>query len=74
MLALMDELGLETAVLAGYDVGSRIAQRIAASAPDRVRALVIAPPLPGAGRRVLSPDATASSGTSTSTGSGSPRR
>jgi pimeloyl-ACP methyl ester carboxylesterase len=52
--ALMGELGLGPAVLAGYDVGSRVAQQIARETPDLVRALVLAPPLPGAGERVLS--------------------
>jgi pimeloyl-ACP methyl ester carboxylesterase len=57
VLGLIEELGLPAPVLAGYDVGSRVAQAIARAAPDRVRALVVAPPLPGAGRRVLSADA-----------------
>ncbi|WP_300015510.1 alpha/beta hydrolase [Pseudonocardia sp.] len=53
---LVERLSVGPAVLAGYDVGSRVAQEIAASRPDLVRALVISPPLPGAGDRVLSPD------------------
>jgi pimeloyl-ACP methyl ester carboxylesterase len=53
VLGLLDELGLRAAVLAGYDIGSRIAQAVARAAPDRVRALVLSPPLPGAGDRVL---------------------
>ena len=57
VLGLLDELGLTAVVVAGYDVGSRVAQRIAHDAPDRIRALVVAPPLPGAGERVLGPDA-----------------
>ena len=57
VLGLMDELGIESAVIAGYDIGSRTAQQMAASAPGRVRALVVSPPVPGAGRRVLSADA-----------------
>jgi pimeloyl-ACP methyl ester carboxylesterase len=57
VLGLLDELGLDAAVLAGYDVGSRVAQAIAGAAPDSVRALVLAPPLPGAGDRVLTPAA-----------------
>jgi len=52
---LLDELALGPVVLAGYDIGSRIAQAVAQASPDRVRALVIAPPAPGAGRRVLDP-------------------
>jgi pimeloyl-ACP methyl ester carboxylesterase len=51
----MDELGLGTVVLAGYDIGSRIAQTIAQQSPDRVRALVVTPPMPGAGQRLLDP-------------------
>ena len=57
VLGLMDELGLAGAVLAGYDVGGRVAQAVARAAPERVRALVLAPPLPGAGERVLEPGA-----------------
>ena len=56
VVALLDELGTGPAVLAGYDVGSRTAQAVARSRPDRVRALVVSPPLPGAGTRVLTPD------------------
>ncbi|TFV62655.1 alpha/beta hydrolase [Blastococcus sp. CT_GayMR20] len=53
---LLDELGLGPVVLAGYDIGSRIAQTIARQSPERVRALVVTPPMPGAGRRLLDPD------------------
>jgi pimeloyl-ACP methyl ester carboxylesterase len=53
---LLDELRLGPVVLAGYDIGSRIAQTIARQAPDRVRALVVTPPVPGAGQRLLAPD------------------
>jgi pimeloyl-ACP methyl ester carboxylesterase len=55
VVALMDELGIERAVVSGYDVGSRVAQLIAQEHPERVTALVVAPPLPGPGRRVLDP-------------------
>jgi pimeloyl-ACP methyl ester carboxylesterase len=54
---LIGELGLGQVVLAGYDIGSRIAQAIARNRPDLVRALVIAPPLPGIGDRILAPRA-----------------
>lgn len=54
VLGLIDELGLESPVVAGYDIGGRIAQTIAQRAPERVRAIVVCPPLPGAGERVLS--------------------
>jgi pimeloyl-ACP methyl ester carboxylesterase len=54
---LIGELGLRQVVLAGYDIGSRIAQAVARDHPDLVRALVIAPPLPGIGDRILAPQA-----------------
>ncbi len=57
VVGLIDELGLRPAVVAGYDVGSRVAQTVARAFPDRVRALVVSPPLPGAGDRVLAPEA-----------------
>ena len=57
VLGLIDELGLERPVLVGYDVGSRVAQRVARERPDAVSALVISPPLPGVGDRILSADA-----------------
>jgi pimeloyl-ACP methyl ester carboxylesterase len=55
--ALIEELGLGPVVLAGYDIGSRIAQLIARERPQLVRALVLAPPLPGPGDRVLTAQA-----------------
>src|SRR5689334_17749883 len=51
LIGLIGELALGPVVLAGYDVGSRIAQAIARDRPDLVRALVIAPPLPGIDRK-----------------------
>ena len=54
---LLEELGLRDVVVAGYDVGSRVAQRLAHDASELISALVLAPPLPGAGDRVLEPDA-----------------
>ena len=53
---LVTELGLDRPVVAGYDVGSRVAQQLARDRPDQVGALALAPPLPGAGARVLEPD------------------
>ena len=61
VLGLLDELGLDDVVLAGYDIGSRIAQTLARQAPERVRALVVTPPVPGAGRRLLTPEVLAES-------------
>src|SRR5215210_7152163 len=57
VLGLMEELGLDRAVLAGYDVGSRVAQAVARRRPGAVRALVLSPPLPGVGERILAPEA-----------------
>src|SRR4051812_9466048 len=53
VLGLIDELELERPVLVGYDVGSRVARTIATTRPKAVRALVLAPPMPGAGERIL---------------------
>ena len=57
VLGLIEELELRRPVIAGYDVGSRVAQAIARERPDLIRALVIAPPLPGIGDRILDPQA-----------------
>jgi pimeloyl-ACP methyl ester carboxylesterase len=56
VLALIEELGLEQPIVAGYDVGSRVAQVIAGSQPELLRSLVLVPPLPGAGVRVFEPE------------------
>ncbi|RZT86051.1 pimeloyl-ACP methyl ester carboxylesterase [Pseudonocardia sediminis] len=50
---LADELGLTDLVVAGYDVGSRVAQQLGRDRGDLTRAIVVAPPAPGVGRRVL---------------------
>jgi len=57
VVGLIKELGLSEVVLAGYDVGSRVAQSVARMHPDLVQALVLSPPLPGAGDRVLTAQA-----------------
>jgi pimeloyl-ACP methyl ester carboxylesterase len=57
VVGLIDELALDRVVLVGFDIGSRVAQTVARAVPQRVRALVLAPPLPGAGDRVLTADA-----------------
>ena len=57
VLGLVEQLGIGPVVLAGYDVGSRTARTAASARPDLVRGLVLAPPLPGAGARVLEPSA-----------------
>lgn len=57
VVGLIDELHLATPLIAGYDIGSRVTQTIARVAPGRLRAIVLCPPLPGVGQRVLRPDA-----------------
>jgi pimeloyl-ACP methyl ester carboxylesterase len=52
---LMTSLGLASAVVVGYDIGSRIAQALARARPELVRGLVISPPVPGVGTRVFGP-------------------
>ena len=42
VLALLDQLHLETVVLVGYDIGSRVAQTVAQLEPSRVQALALA--------------------------------
>src|SRR3989454_8674880 len=54
VLALLDHLQLETVLLVGYDVGSRVAQTVAQMEPSRVQALALAAPVyPGFGTRPL---------------------
>ncbi len=55
VIGLIEELRLDRPVIAGYDIGSRIAQAIARDRPELVKALVLSPPLPGVGARVLEP-------------------
>lgn len=55
--ALILELGLDRPVVAGYDIGSRTAVALARERPELVGALVLSPPLPGMGERVLDPQA-----------------
>jgi pimeloyl-ACP methyl ester carboxylesterase len=57
VLGLLAELGLRQAVLVGYDVGSRVAQAMTRRDPRSAKALVLAPPLPGVGDRILTPEA-----------------
>jgi pimeloyl-ACP methyl ester carboxylesterase len=57
IIGLIEELRLDRPVLAGHDIGSRVAQALVRERPDLVRALVLAPPLPGIGDRILTPAA-----------------
>ncbi|MHA3700874.1 alpha/beta fold hydrolase [Jatrophihabitans sp. YIM 134969] len=51
---LIEELGLSHVVLGGYDIGSRVGQQLAKDRPDLLSAMVITPPAPGVGSRILS--------------------
>ncbi|MET3806558.1 pimeloyl-ACP methyl ester carboxylesterase [Nakamurella sp. UYEF19] len=55
VVGLVDELDLRRPVIAGYDIGSRIAQAVARDHPDVVGSLMVSPPLPGIGDRILGP-------------------
>ena len=57
VLGLLDELGLERVLFHAYDVGSRVAQALARSAPERVTGLAIAPPFASFGIRPTSREA-----------------
>jgi pimeloyl-ACP methyl ester carboxylesterase len=55
-LALLDQLNVHQVVIAGHDLGAIVAQVLARTAPDRVRALALFnPPYPGIGERRLDP-------------------
>lgn len=57
VIGLIEELGLDRPVLGGHDIGSRVAQAVARHRPELIRALVLTPPLPGIGARILTPSA-----------------
>lgn len=54
--ALIEQLQLDRPVVAGYDVGSVVAQNLARTRPELVSRLVLSPPMPGVGDRILDPD------------------
>jgi pimeloyl-ACP methyl ester carboxylesterase len=56
VIALIEEAVGAPVVLGGYDVGSRTAQGVAKARPDLVRGMVISPPVPGVGTRILGQD------------------
>lgn len=59
VLALLDAQGAERAVLAGYDIGSRVAQAVARAAPERVAGLVVTPGFPSLAPYARDPEAQA---------------
>jgi pimeloyl-ACP methyl ester carboxylesterase len=56
VIALIESVADGPVVVGGYDVGSRTAQAVARSRPDLLRGMVISPPVPGVGSRILAPD------------------
>ncbi len=56
VIALIEATAGGPVVVGGYDVGSRTAQAVARARPDLVRGMVISPPVPGVGSRILGPD------------------
>jgi len=56
VLSVLDALGIERAVLVGYDIGSSIAVQVAREAPERVVGLALGNPMnPAAGPLLLAP-------------------
>jgi pimeloyl-ACP methyl ester carboxylesterase len=55
VIGLIEGLGLDRPIVGGHDIGSRVAVAVVRQRPDLVRALVLTPPLPGMGERILSP-------------------
>jgi pimeloyl-ACP methyl ester carboxylesterase len=55
ILELITKRGLRQPLVAGYDIGSRIAQAVARLAPDSISSLVITPAYPGIAERSLEP-------------------
>jgi len=58
VLALLEHLGLDSVVIAAHDIGATVAQVLAFTTPERVRALALFdPPYPGIGDRRFDPSA-----------------
>lgn len=52
IISLLDFLGIDQVVVAGYDIGAAVAQTLARIVPNRIKALVLFnPPYPGIGAR-----------------------
>lgn len=56
LLMLIDSDNIKRPIVAGYDIGSRIAQTIALKAPDKIGGIVVTPAYPGIGNRIANPD------------------
>jgi pimeloyl-ACP methyl ester carboxylesterase len=60
LIALLDHLRVERALVCGHDIGAVVAQELAQRFPDRVARLVLFnPPYAGIGKRRYEPDASA---------------
>lgn len=60
ILALMDNLNIDRALLVGHDIGAVVLQALAQRTPERFpRLVLINPPYAGIGRRRFEPDASA---------------
>lgn len=56
ILSLIRERALEKPVIAGYDIGSRVAQALARLAPDEIGGLAVTPAYPGIADRFFAAD------------------
>jgi len=52
IIELIKSQGLSNPIVAGYDIGSRIAQSVALKSPEIIGGIVVTPAYPGIGRRI----------------------
>ena len=56
LVEIINSHNLKRPIVAGYDIGSRIAQSIALNSPDKIGGLVVTPAYPGIGNRIAAPE------------------